>query len=96
VENTVETSGLAELTEILPRIYAFFSKAQAGSGEAKVPFPRFSGDIEWNQHLGPDPLRVETKVNRHSFSTWFKPTALSPTAAARLQFASRTPSSKTG
>jgi chromosomal replication initiator protein len=42
----------------------------------KSAFQRFSGDIAmetsiWDQILA----RIETKVNRHSFSTWFRPTA---------------------
>ena len=47
------------------------------AGEAKVRFSAFfSGHIAmdasiWDQIL----TRIETKVNRHSFYTWFKPTA---------------------
>ena len=38
------------------------------------------GSPQWQrmtgrQHLGPGPARIETKVNRHIFSTWFKPTS---------------------
>ena len=34
----------------------------------------------WDQVLA----RIETKVNRHSFYTWFRPTRSSPTAGARI------------
>ena len=39
--------------------------------------------------------RIETKVNRHSFYTWFRADDLrQPTIARRLRFASRTGSFK--
>src|SRR5258706_4227025 len=51
--------------------------APRASDKAKVPFSAvflvmFAMDTSiWDQILA----RIETKVNRHSFSTWFKPTS---------------------
>ena len=45
---------------------------------AKVCNPEFrnqSTDHDRQQYLGPGPRPIETKVNRHSFYTWFKPTS---------------------
>src|SRR5258708_34578567 len=39
--------------------------------ERKVPETHMTGSNIWDQVLA----RIETKVNRHSFYTWFKPTA---------------------
>ncbi|MDQ3439546.1 MAG: chromosomal replication initiator protein DnaA, partial [Planctomycetota bacterium] len=39
-----------------------------------------TGNI-WDQLLG----RIETKVNRHTFYTWFKPTSLVSDAGGAIQ-----------
>ena len=50
-----------------------------------------SGNI-WDQVL----TRVETKVNRHSYYTWFKPTSFVADKGTSLQSACRMRSSATG
>ena len=46
----------------------------------------------WDQVLA----RIETKVNRHSFYTWFKPTSFVADGGARSRSACRTCCSGTG
>ena len=51
-----------------------------------------TGSNIWDQVLA----RIETKVNRHSFYTWFKPTAFVADDGDHLASGSRTRSSATG
>ena len=51
-----------------------------------------TGSNIWDQVLS----RIETKVNRHSFYTWFKPTPSSPTMEPSCGFGFQTASSVTG
>ena len=51
-----------------------------------------TGSNIWDQVLS----RIETKVNRHSFYTWFKPTAFVADDGSTSGCACRTRSSATG
>ncbi len=72
----VSSQSFPHLWKKLWKIAAFRVKRSSGEGRGAVAF----GMNLWDEILA----RIETKVNRHSFYTWFKPTTFVAEDAATV------------